>query len=158
PILRPAGILVPASSGRGLFQAGFGQISKQILRVGMIIEIICTTKPLTIIPMVVTEIQDVISTGQLRPSDQLIDIQERTQPGTVLAFLEPIFEGHAYEIPPGSICAGVAYSSHDAEIKSGNITGISVLAMRIVDGMGIANAIVIRAQALLLPIRVIVFP
>jgi hypothetical protein len=29
--------------------------------------------------------------------------------------------------------------------------------MRIVDGMGIANAIVIRVQALMLPIRAVVF-
>jgi len=34
---------------------------------------------------------------------------------------------------------------------------ISALAMRIVDGMGIVDAIVIRAQALLLPIRAVIF-
>jgi hypothetical protein len=38
------------------------------------------------------------------------------------------------------------------------ITGFSVFASSIVDGMGIANGIVIRAQALLLPIRALVFP
>ena len=53
PILRPAGILVPTSSGRGRFQAGFQQISAQILQVGMITEITCSSKPLTVIPMVV---------------------------------------------------------------------------------------------------------
>ena len=57
PILRPAGILVPYSSGVGRFQAGFGQISAQVVKVGMITEITCASKPLTVIPMVVTEVQ-----------------------------------------------------------------------------------------------------
>ena len=35
--------------------------------------------------------------------------------GTILAILEPIYEGHADTIPPGSVCAGVAYTSRAAE-------------------------------------------
>jgi len=157
PILRPAGILVPKSSGIGRFQAGFGQISAQVLKVGMITEVTCAAKPLTIIPMVVTEIQGAISAGQLRPSDQLIDIQDRVRPGTVLVVMKPIYEGHADAIPPGSACVGVAYTSRAAAIEAGEITGFSAFTAAMVDSMGIANAIVIRAQALLLPIRVLVF-
>ena len=157
PILRPAGILVPTGSGVGRIQAGFGQISAQVLKVGMVTEITCASKPLTVIPMVVTEIQGAISTGQLRPSDQLIDLQDRLRPGTIMVVMEPIFAGHADAIPPGSACVGVAYTSRAAEIKAGEITGFSALISTLVDGMGIANAIVIRAQALLLPIRVLVF-
>lgn len=157
PILRPAGILVPLDSGIGRFQAGFGQISAQVLKVGMITEIACASKPLTVIPMVVTEIQGAISTGQLRPSDQLIDLQDRARPGTVMVVLEPVFAGHADAIPPGSTCVGVAYTSRAAEMEAGEITGFSALVATIVDGMGIANAIVIRGQALMLPIRILVF-
>jgi multidrug resistance efflux pump len=157
PILRPAGILVPADSGVGRFQAGFGQISAQVLKVGMITEVTCASKPLTVIPMVVTEIQGAISTGQLRPADQLIDLQDRVRPGTVMVVIEPVFAGHADAIPPGSTCLGVAYTSRAAEREAGEITGFSAFISSIVDGMGIANAIVIRGQALLLPIRVLVF-
>lgn len=158
PILRPAGILVPASAGRGRFQATFRQISAQVLHAGMITEITCPSKPLTVIPMVVTEIQDAIAIGQIRPTDQLIEFEERARPGTILTILEPIFESsNAYDIPAGSVCFGVAYTSHAAEIEAGQITGLRAVAMRIVDGMGIANAIVIRAQALLMPIRDVVF-
>lgn len=157
PILRPAGILVPASSGRGRFQAGFRQISAQVLKVGMIAEITCASLPLTIIPMVVTEIQDTIATGQLRPTDQLIDIQDRARPGTIMAVLEPIYEGHADAVPPGSTCVGVAYTSRAAEMASGEISGFDAFTATIVDGMGIANALVIRIQALMLPIRALVF-
>ncbi len=157
PILRPAGILVPYSSGVGRFQAGFGQISAQVVKVGMITEITCASKPLTVIPMVVTEVQGAIAGGQLRPTDQLIDIQDRRRPGTIMAILEPIYEGHADTIPPGSVCAGVAYTSRATERETGALTGISAFTSAIVDGMGIANALVIRGQALLLPIRVLVF-
>lgn len=158
PILRPAGVLVPATSGRGAFQAGFGQISSQVLEVGMLTEITCVSKPLTVVPMVITEIQDAIAAGQLRPTDQLIDVQERMRPGTVVATLEPLYpNSEVYAIPPGSRCVGVGYSSHAAEIEAGEIKGGKAFLMQLVDGMGIANALVIRAQALLLPIRVIVF-
>ena len=158
PILRPAGILVPTSSGVGRIQAGFGQISAQVLKVGMISEITCASKPLTVIPMVITEIQGAISTGQLRPTDQLIDLQDRVRPGTVMVVMEPLFAGHADAVPPGSSCVGVAYTSRAAAIEAGKITGFSAFIATLVDGMGIANAIVIRAQALLLPIRALVFP
>ena len=157
PILRPAGILVPAESGIGRFQAGFDQISAQVLEVGMLIEITCASKPLVVIPMAITEIQGAISSGQLRPTDQLIDIQDRARPGTILTVIEPLYEGHADYVPPGSRCIGVAYSSHEKAIAAGEITGFSAFISRIVDGMGIANAIVIRAQALLLPVKVLVF-
>jgi multidrug resistance efflux pump len=157
PILRPAGILVPYSSGIGRFQAGFGQISAQVVKVGMITEVTCASKPLTVIPMVVTEVQGAIASGQLRPTDQLIDIQDRRRPGTIMAVLEPIYPGHADAIPPGSICAAVAYTSRAAEREAGQITGFSALVTATVDGMGIANALVIRGQALLLPIRILVF-
>ena len=158
PILRPAGILVPEESGRGRFIASFQQINAQVVQVGMIAEITCASLPLTVIPMKVTQVQDVITTGQFRPTDQLLELQDRLRPGTVLAILEVLYEGQAEAIPRGSSCVGVAYTSHAAEIASGEISGFSAFLMRLVDSMGIANAIVIRAQALVLPIRAIVFP
>ena len=95
PILRPAGILVPYGSGRGRFQAGFGQIAAPVLKEGMVTEVTCASKALTIIPMVITEVQKSISSGQLRPTDQLIDLQDRQRPGTVMVTLEPLFEGQS---------------------------------------------------------------
>ncbi len=157
PILRPAGILVPYSSGVGRFQAGFGQIAAQVVKVGMVTEVTCASKPLTVIPMVITEVQGAIAGGQIRPTDQLIDIQDRRRPGTIMAVMQPLYEGHADAIPPGSICAAVGYTNRAAEREAGEITGFSALVTSIVDGMGIANALVIRGMALLLPIRVLVF-
>lgn len=157
PILRPAGILVPEMSGQGRFVAAFGQISASVLRPGMLVEITCASKPLTIVPMVVDEVQGAIAAGQFRPGDTLLDQQDRARPGTVTVFLAPIFPDHLENIPLGSACAGVAYTSRAQEIEAGEITGMSAFVARIVDGMGIANAIVLRAQAILLPVKVLVF-
>ncbi|NOD93241.1 biotin/lipoyl-binding protein [Ruegeria sp. HKCCD4884] len=157
PILRPAGILVPEVTGQGRFIAAFGQISASVLKPGMLVEITCASKPLTIVPMVVDDVQAAIAAGQFRPGDALLDQQDRARPGTVTAFLAPIFPKHLESIPPGSACVGVAYTSRAKEIDAGEITGLSAFIARIVDGMGIANAIVLRAQAILLPVNTLVF-
>ena len=43
--------------------AGFGQLEAQVMKVGMVAEATCISMPMTIIPMVVTEVQDLIATG-----------------------------------------------------------------------------------------------
>ena len=81
PMLRPAGILVPADAGRVGIQAGFGQIEAQVIRKGMIGEVTCMAIPFAVIPVVVTEVQSVVAAGQVRPTDQLIDPMQAVQPG-----------------------------------------------------------------------------
>src|SRR5262249_60595141 len=61
PLMRPAGILIPEGAGQRALTAGFGQIESQIMQPGMIAEVICVSVPFTIIPMVVTEVQDYIA-------------------------------------------------------------------------------------------------
>jgi multidrug resistance efflux pump len=63
PLMRPAGVLIPTEAGRQQLQAGFGQIEAQVIKVGMAAEATCASKPLTIIPMVVTGVQDYIAAG-----------------------------------------------------------------------------------------------
>jgi multidrug resistance efflux pump len=159
PILRPAGILVPEGSGRGRFVASFPQIATQLLHAGLVTEITCPSLPLAVIAMRVSAVQETIATGQIRPTDLMVDLQQRAAPGTVFVYLEPLFDDdRVARIPPGSSCLGVAYSDHSRRIASGEITGLRATLLSIVDMMGFAGAIVIRAQAILLPIRTIVFP
>ncbi|MEP1931358.1 MAG: biotin/lipoyl-binding protein [Hoeflea sp.] len=157
PILRPAGILVPEVSGKGRLVAAFRQISANVLKPGMLVEITCASKPLNVIPMVIDEVQEAIAAGQFRPGDALLDQQDRARPGTVTALLKPVFPKHLEGVPLGSACAGVAYSNRAEKIETGAISGISAVVARIVDGMGIANAIVVRVQAILLPVKALVF-
>ena len=57
----------------------------------------------------------VIAAGQIRPTDQLIDVQQMAQPGTITVFLEPLFAGEMTGVPPGSSCIANAYTNnHDA--------------------------------------------
>ena len=114
PFMRPAGVLIPAEAGRKAVQAGFGQIEAQVMKVGMVAEITCISKPWTVIPMVVTQVQDFIAAGQFRAGEQLVDAQQVMQPGTILVFLEPLYAGGLEGVTPGSCCIANAYTSnHD---------------------------------------------
>jgi len=157
PIMRPAGIIVPARPERPVVQAGFNQIAAQVIKPGMLAEITCVSKPYAIVPMVVTEVQDVIAAGQLRPTDQLVDIQERAAPGTLTVFLEPLFEGQLDAIPPGSKCIANAYTSNHDRLANGDVGVFEWLFLHMVDTVGVVHAIILRIQALLLPVQVLVF-
>lgn len=157
PILRPAGVLVPADAGRGRFQAGFSQISAQVIEPGMVAEITCVSKPFSIIPMVVTEVQDVIAAGQVRPSDQLLDAQDRPRPGTLAVFLEPLYAGQADAVPPGSKCIANAYTNNHDLFETADLSTGQWLFYHVVDTVGVVHAIILRIQALALPVQTLVF-
>jgi multidrug resistance efflux pump len=119
PFMRAAGVLIPENAGRSSLVAGFGQIEAQVMRVGMVAEATCVSKPWTIIPMVVTGVQDYIAAGQFRGGEQLIDVQQVKQPGTLIATLEPLYEGGLDGVTPGSSCIANAYTSNHERIASG---------------------------------------
>ncbi|UWU14641.1 biotin/lipoyl-binding protein [Rhizobium sullae] len=155
-MLRPAGILVPAEAGRGTLIAGFGQIEAQVIKRGMIAEATCIGKPFTIIPLVVTDVQDVIAAGQLRPTDQLIDVQQMARPGTLTVFLQPLFPGELDDIPPGSSCIANAYTSNHEALADENIGTMRWLFLHVVDAVGLVHAMILRMQAMLLPVQTLV--
>lgn len=157
PILRPAGILVPIEAGRGHFQAGFSQISAQVVREGGVAEMTCASKPFTIIPMVIVEVQDVIASGQIRPSDSLVDFNRGGPPGTITAFLEPIYPGQADGIPPGSQCMANAYTDNHEQLQDPSIGMGKFLFLHVVDTVGVVHAAGLRIRALLLPLQTLVF-
>jgi multidrug resistance efflux pump len=156
PMMRPAGVLIPQGGGRAQIQAGFGQIEAQVMKAGMLAEALCVSKPMTVIPMVIVRVQDVIASGQVRAGEQLIDVQQAVRPGTITAFLEPLYANGLDGVTPGSNCIVNAYTSnHDriADPKTGFLKG---LALHAVDAVGVVHAMIIRVQALLLPIKLLV--
>jgi multidrug resistance efflux pump len=157
PIMRPGGILIPEGAGYRMLQAGFGQIEAQIMKPGMIAEVTCVSKPFTIIPMVVTSVQDYIAAGQFRGGDQLIDPQQVKQPGTLLAFLEPLYQGGLDGVTPGSSCIANAYSSNHDLIVSKDTSTMKGVVLHIVDALALVHALILRLQALVLPFQVLVF-
>jgi multidrug resistance efflux pump len=157
PFMRPAGVLIPEGAGRRAIQAGFGQIEAQVMKVGMVAEVTCISKPWTVIPMVVTGVQDFIAAGQFRGGEQLIDPQQVMRPGTILVFLEPLYEGGLDGVTPGSSCIANAYTSNHDLIDSGTVSATKGLVLHAVDAVGIVHAMILRIQALVLPIQTLVF-
>jgi multidrug resistance efflux pump len=156
PFMRPAGILIPTEAGRNQLQAGFGQIEAQVMKVGMAAEATCVSKPLTIIPMVVTGVQDYIATGQIRAGEQLIEAKQTTKPGTLLVFLEPLYEDGLEGVTPGSSCIANAYSNNHDRLEKEDLGFFTRIYLHGVDAVGVVHAIILRAQALLLPIKTLV--
>jgi multidrug resistance efflux pump len=156
PLMRPAGVLIPDNVGRYL-TAGFDQIEAQVMQPGMIAEVTCISKPFTIIPMVVTNLQKFIPAGQFRGGEQLIDPQQVTKPGTLIALLEPLYKDGLDDVTPGSSCIANAYSSNHDEIVAPETSTLRRIALHVVDGLALVHALLLRIQALLLPFQTLVF-
>jgi multidrug resistance efflux pump len=157
PMMRPAGLLIPEGAGRRSLQAGFGQVEAQVMKTGMVAEATCMSKPWTVIPMVVTGVQDFIAAGQFRGGEQLIDAQQVSRPGTILVFLEPLYENGLDGVTPGSSCIVNAYSSNHELLASKEMSTLRRFALHAVDAVGLVHALLLRIQALVLPIQTLVF-
>ncbi|HJQ60934.1 MAG TPA: HlyD family secretion protein [Vineibacter sp.] len=157
PIMRPAGILIPSDAGRARLIAGFGQIEAQVMKVGMIAEVTCVSKPWTIIPMVVTATQAYIAAGQVRAGEQLIDPQQVTRPGTITVLMEPLYENGLAGVLPGSSCIANAYSNNHDELKRRDIAWGRWLYLHMVDTLALVHALILRLHTLILPLQLLVF-
>ena len=154
PMMRPAGILIPEGAGQRALQAGFGQIEAQVLKVGMVAEAACISKPWTIIPMVVTNVQDYIAAGQFRGGEQLIEVQNIVRPGTIL-----VFHGAALQGRPGGrdrrqqLYRQRLYQQSRADFFRQAQHGEELLAACRRRGRAWCMPVLLRIQALLLPIK-----
>jgi len=157
PFFRAAGILIPEGAGQSSLIAGFNQIEAQVIKVGMAAEATCISKPMTIIPLVVTRVQDVIAAGQIQQTNQLTDLQKIGPPGSVTAFLDPLYPGVLDDVPPGSSCIANVYSNNHEQIESKDTGTLKRIYLHIVDTVALVHALILRMQAILLPVKVLVF-
>lgn len=160
PMFRPAGLLVPEKGtkyGNQSVQAGFNQLASQVIKVGTVSEITCMSKPFAIIPMVVTDVQTSIAAGQLRPTDQMIDLQDRARPGTLTVRMEPLYENGLDGVLPGSKCIANAYTNNHELIASGELGTAAFVYYHMVDTVGVVHALILRMQALMIPVQSLVF-
>ena len=160
PILRPAGILIPdkgPESGRYQIAAGFSQLATQVIHVGTLAEVACLSRPFEVIPMVVIRVQPVVAAGQLRPSDNLLDAQQRARPGTLTVVMEPLYEGGMEGVMPGSKCIANAYTNNHDLLASDEVSGFEALFYHAVDTVGVVHAIILRIQAMVMPVQMLVF-
>jgi multidrug resistance efflux pump len=157
PMVRSAGVLIPADAGTRALEAGFSQIEAQVMRVGMTAEAVCFSQPFVVIPMVVTGVQQVIAAGQFQASDRLVDPAAMPPPGSVVTYLEPMFAGGFDRVPPGSSCIVNAYTSNHERLSSDETlsTGTRVW-LHAVDTVGLVHALLLRIQALVMPVQALV--
>lgn len=156
PFMRSAGVLIPAEAGKIGLVAGFSQLEAQVMKPGMIAEVTCISKPLTIIPMVVTSVQDLIAAGQVQASDRLIDPQQVVQPGTITVYMEPLFAGGFDGVPAGSSCIANAYTNNHDRLDDPDLGTAQWVFLHVIDTVGVVHAIILRIQALLLPMQTLV--
>jgi hypothetical protein len=78
-------------------------------------------------------------------------------PGTVLVFLEPLYEGVLDDVPPGSSCIANLYSDHHEEIESKDTGSVDKVYLHFVDAVALIHALVLRMQAVVLPLKALVF-
>jgi multidrug resistance efflux pump len=156
-VMRSAGALIPDGAGQQSLQAGFGQIEGQVMKVGMLAEVTCVSKPWTVIPMVVTGVQNYIAAGQYRGGEMMVEIQRQAAPGSLLVYMEPLYKGGLEGVTPGSSCIANAYTSNHDLIASGKVGTFKGIVLHAVDAVGIVHAMLLRVQALMLPLKVLVF-
>ncbi len=91
----------------------------QVLKVGMVADVTCISKPWTIVPTVVTSVQDSIAAGLFRGGEQLIEAQHGRKSEHHFVFMEPIYKGGLEGVTPGSSCVANAYTSnHDMILRT----------------------------------------
>ena len=156
-VLRSAGVLIPLEAGRTSIQAGFGQIASPVIKKGMIGEVSCNTTPWQVIPVVVSDKQDYIASGQFGGGERLLDVSDVRRDGTVLVYMEPLYPGGFKDIVPGSQCMANLYSNHHDEIADPNTSFGRGLVLHGVDALGLVHAMLMRIQVALMPFRTLVF-
>ncbi len=156
PLLRPAGILIPDKPDEVVFQAGFQQVSAQIVKAGILAEMACASLPFEVIPMLVTSVQPVIAAGQFRPTDRLLDISERAAPGTFLAKMVPLYPEQIKDVPWGSQCVANAYTNTHDQLENPEIGTGEWVFLHMVQTVGIVHALLLRIQALIWPVQTLV--
>lgn len=156
PMIRSAGVLIPEGAGRGVLQASFNQIEAQVMKVGMVAEATCISRPWVIIPLVVTSVQDYIAAGQFRGGETLVEGTSIARPGTILTFLEPLYPGGLDGVTPGSSCVANAYTSNHDIIAAKETSALKGFALHVVDAVGLVHALLLRIQALVLPVTTLV--
>jgi multidrug resistance efflux pump len=154
PMMRPAGVLIPEDAQNEKILAGFGQIEAQVIKSGMVAEAFCAAVPFKVIPLVISEVQTQIASGQVSTGSQLFDTNQAVKPASITTILLPLYEGGLEELPPGANCIVNAYTSNHDRLTSGEPLGTGqFIFLHAVDTVGLVHAMLLRIQALLFPIQ-----
>ena len=125
------------------------------MKVGMVAEATCVSKPWTIIPMVVTKVQDYIAAGQFKGGEQLIEAQN-TVSRHHSRFHGAYLQGRAggRDARQQLYRQRLHQQSRADRVRQDRL--VQSMALHVVDATGLVHALLLRIQALLLPIKTLV--
>ena len=156
PMIRSAGVLIPDGAGRRALSAGLARSKAQVMKVGMVAEATCISKPWTIIPMVITDVQDYIAAGQFRGGEQLLEAQKPFDRALSSFSWSRCIKGGLEGVTPGSSCIANAYTSNHELIVVRQTRRAQELRLACRRRAGLVHAMLLRIQALLLPVKTLV--
>ena len=138
-IISPAMVIIPGRPDnlRLRVVAGFSQVSRSTIYVGMPAEVACDSNVSlsfrnSILPARIVDIQPAVSTGQVVPSGQLIELGTRTQRGSVLVYLELLNKEQDSMMLYGSGCLVQTYTNN-----LGGFSGHVIAATGVVKAVGL---------------------
>ncbi len=142
-ILSPAMVIVPDRDKDVPVRvvAGFSQVARNILHVGMPAEIACDSNSNiamknAVMAARVVGIQPAIAAGQVTPGGTLIELNSQVQRGSLLVYFELAYKKHEAMLLDGSGCMIQTYTN-DLEGSVGHIIGAT----------GIIKAFLLRVKA-----------
>jgi hypothetical protein len=82
--------------------------------------------------------------------------QQVARPGTLTVFLEPLYKGGLDDVTAGSSCIANVYTSNHDLLAAPGVGSMKRLYLHMIDTIGIVHALILRLQALVLPIKVLI--
>jgi len=93
----------------------------------------------------------------VRGTDQLVDLQQFARPGTITVIMAPLYAGQLDDLPQGGSCIANAYTSNHEALADPGLGALHRFGLHAIDTVGLVHAMILRIQALLLPIQTLVF-
>ncbi len=86
-----------------------------------------------------------------------MDIQDRARPGSFMVVMAPLYPDGLDGVVPGTKCIANAYTYNHELIASGDLGTGEFLFLHMVDAVALLHASILRIQALMLPVQMLVF-
>jgi hypothetical protein len=99
---------------------------------------------------------DLIAAGQLRSADQLLDVQEVAQDGSVTVCMKSLYPEQLDEIPPGSNCLANAYTSNHERLATEELDAVTRIFLHLIDTAAMAHAMILHIHAVAPPVKILV--
>lgn len=145
--INPAMVIVPHRdlNAPAEIVAGFTQVNRSVLRVGMPAEVACASNinnsmSNSVLPARIVRIQDSISAGQIVPTGRLIQPSDLARRGDVVAYLKLEYPEHQALLVNGSRCLVQAYTTRIEGGLAGTTMG------EIIEAWALEKAVIMRIK------------